>query len=43
MSLLFLSLETRLEEEHMLAIHGDAYRAYARRVGRFFPTIGRLS
>lgn len=34
--------QTRLEEGHLLAMHGDAYRAYASRVGRFLPGIGRL-
>jgi protein-S-isoprenylcysteine O-methyltransferase Ste14 len=34
--------QVRLEEEHLLARHGEAYRAYAARVGRFFPGIGRL-
>lgn len=34
--------QTRLEERHLLAMHGDAYRAYAARVGRFLPGIGRL-
>jgi protein-S-isoprenylcysteine O-methyltransferase Ste14 len=36
-----LALQTRLEEAHLLAMHGDAYRSYARRVGRFLPGIGR--
>ncbi len=35
--------QARLEEEHLLAMHGDAYRAYATRVGRFLPGVGRLS
>ena len=30
------------EEEYLLRTYGDAYRAYARRVGRFLPGIGRL-
>jgi protein-S-isoprenylcysteine O-methyltransferase Ste14 len=32
----------RIEEPHLLRAHGDAYRAYARRVGRFAPGIGCL-
>jgi protein-S-isoprenylcysteine O-methyltransferase Ste14 len=38
-----VSRQTRLEEEHLLAMHGGAYRAYAARVGRFLPGVGRLS
>ena len=38
-----LALQERLVEEPYLArTHGDAYREYARRVGRFLPWIGRL-
>jgi protein-S-isoprenylcysteine O-methyltransferase Ste14 len=37
-----LMVQARLEEEHLIALHGDAYRAYARRVGRFVPGSGRL-
>jgi protein-S-isoprenylcysteine O-methyltransferase Ste14 len=33
----------RVEEPHLVAVHGDAYRAYARAVGRFLPGVGRLS
>jgi protein-S-isoprenylcysteine O-methyltransferase Ste14 len=35
-------IHTRLEERHLLALHGDAYRSYAAGVGRFVPGIGRL-
>jgi protein-S-isoprenylcysteine O-methyltransferase Ste14 len=38
-----VSRQTRLEERHLLALHGDAYRGYASRVGRFFPVVGRLA
>ena len=31
-----------VEEPHLLRTHGDAYAAYAARVGRFLPGIGRL-
>lgn len=42
---LVLSLQVqvrRVEEPYLLAQHGDAYRSYATRVGRFAPRIGRL-
>jgi len=32
----------RVEEPHLLGAHGEAYRAYACRVGRFVPGVGRL-
>ncbi len=38
-----LGLQVRLEEEHLLALHGARYREYASRVGRFVPGVGRLS
>jgi protein-S-isoprenylcysteine O-methyltransferase Ste14 len=42
-SLVGLELQTRLvEEPYLLRTHGDAYRSYARRVGRFVPALGRL-
>ena len=31
----------RVEEPHLQALHGDAYRAYCRSVGRFVPRLGR--
>ena len=31
------------EERYLLRAYGDAYRAYARRVGRFLPRMGRLA
>jgi protein-S-isoprenylcysteine O-methyltransferase Ste14 len=39
---LLVSLQTRLEEAHMLALHGKTYRAYAARVGRFVPGLGLM-
>jgi protein-S-isoprenylcysteine O-methyltransferase Ste14 len=33
----------RIEEPYLLGAHGDAYRVYARRVGRFVPGVGRLA
>jgi protein-S-isoprenylcysteine O-methyltransferase Ste14 len=38
-----LELQTRaVEEPYLLAAHGGEYRAYASRVGRFLPGVGRL-
>jgi protein-S-isoprenylcysteine O-methyltransferase Ste14 len=36
-------LVRRVEEPHLLVVHGESYRAYARSVGRFVPRIGRLA
>ena len=37
-----VQLQVRLvEEPHLQVVHGDAYREYARRVGRLLPLIGR--
>jgi protein-S-isoprenylcysteine O-methyltransferase Ste14 len=38
-----VAVQARLEEAHLARLHGDVYRAYAGRVGRFLPGIGRLS
>jgi protein-S-isoprenylcysteine O-methyltransferase Ste14 len=39
-----LELQVRfIEEPYLRRAHGDAYRAYASRVGRFMPGIGRLT
>ncbi|MEI6402260.1 MAG: isoprenylcysteine carboxylmethyltransferase family protein [Actinomycetota bacterium] len=38
-----LEIQVRLvEEPYLVSTHGDQYRAYARRVGRFAPGIGRI-
>jgi protein-S-isoprenylcysteine O-methyltransferase Ste14 len=38
-----LELQVRaVEEPYLLRTHGDAYRHYAARVGRFVPGVGRL-
>jgi len=38
-----LEIQVRLvEEPYLVATHGDAYRAYASRVGRFAPRLGCL-
>lgn len=38
-----IELQTRLvEEPYLTRTHGEAYRDYARRVGRFLPPLGRL-
>lgn len=34
---LLLHLKARNEERHLLTLHGDAYRAYISRTGRFLP------
>jgi protein-S-isoprenylcysteine O-methyltransferase Ste14 len=39
---LLIALQARLEERHLLAVHGERYRAYAARVGRLVPGIGVL-
>ena len=41
-ALLIVSLQVRLEERNLAAIHGSAYMSYASRVGRFVPWLGRL-
>jgi protein-S-isoprenylcysteine O-methyltransferase Ste14 len=38
-----VSRQVRLEERHLLALHGAAYGRYASRVGRFVPGVGRLA
>jgi protein-S-isoprenylcysteine O-methyltransferase Ste14 len=39
-----LELQVRaVEEPYLLRTHGDRYRAYASRVGRFVPGVGRIS
>jgi len=36
-------IQVRLvEEPYLRRVHGDAYRRYATRTGRFLPWIGRL-
>src|SRR5262249_12302645 len=37
-----VAIQARLEEAHLARLHGDRYLAYARRVGRFVPALGRL-
>ncbi len=38
-----IQIQVRLvEEPHLIATHGDAYRSYASRTGRFLPLIGRM-
>lgn len=38
-----LELQVRaVEEPYLIRTHGEAYRAYASRVGRFVPGVGRL-
>jgi protein-S-isoprenylcysteine O-methyltransferase Ste14 len=35
-----IAIQVRLEEAHLLRMHGDPYVTYATRVGRFLPSIG---
>ncbi|GLZ09426.1 hypothetical protein Acsp03_68920 [Actinomadura sp. NBRC 104412] len=43
LSVAVIQLQVRaVEEPYLLRVHGDAYRGYAARVGRFLPGIGRL-
>jgi protein-S-isoprenylcysteine O-methyltransferase Ste14 len=39
---LAIRLQVVFEEQHLAAMHGAAYVAYAARTGRFVPLIGRL-
>jgi len=41
-ALILVSLQVRLEERNLVRLHGNAYTAYAARVGRFLPWLGRL-
>ena len=36
---LLTQIKARTEEEHLLAIHGDAYRDYRARTGAFLPRL----
>ncbi len=36
-----VGIRTRREERHLLTSHGDDYRTYASKVGRFVPGLGR--
>jgi protein-S-isoprenylcysteine O-methyltransferase Ste14 len=40
-TVLGIRLAVAREEGHLVSVYGDAYRAYARRVGRFLPHFGR--
>ena len=41
---LALQVQTRaVEEPHLRRVHGERYAAYAARVGRFLPGVGRLT
>lgn len=37
LSYLLINIQTRLEEEHLLKIHGNSYLDYRKRTGRFLP------
>jgi len=38
--LVLMQLKARHEEQHLLRAHGEAYRTYVARTGRFFPRFG---
>jgi len=40
-TVLGIRLAVAREEDHLASVYGDAYRAYARRVGRFLPRLVR--
>jgi protein-S-isoprenylcysteine O-methyltransferase Ste14 len=40
---ILIAVQARLEERHLLSVHGAAYRVYASRVGRFVPGLGTLA
>ncbi len=45
LAMLFVALEIQVrlvEEPYLLRAHGDSYRQYAARVGRFVPGLGRI-
>ena len=42
LALALVGVQTRCEEEHLGKLHGDRYRAYVARVGRFLPLVGRM-
>jgi protein-S-isoprenylcysteine O-methyltransferase Ste14 len=41
-TLLLIRMRTRIEEEHLIARFGDAYRDYMKQTGRFLPRSSRL-
>lgn len=41
-AVLMVGIQVRLEEQHLLRLHGDGYARYANRVGRFVPGVGLL-
>jgi protein-S-isoprenylcysteine O-methyltransferase Ste14 len=45
LAVLLFSIEVQVrlvEEPHLIAVHGDRYAQYGRRVGRFVPRLGRF-
>jgi len=41
-AVVLMMLQSRLEETHLVSLHGASYVRYASRVGRFLPAVGRL-
>ena len=42
-TIVLIAVQTRFEERHLVELHGEAYIAYAQRVGRFLPGVGKLA
>jgi len=41
-AMIFVSIQARLEEQFLLESHGETYRHYAQKVGRFVPGLGYI-
>jgi protein-S-isoprenylcysteine O-methyltransferase Ste14 len=37
-----IAMQVRLEEQHLLHLHGRTYAEYAAKVGRFVPGVGKI-
>lgn len=42
LAVVLIAVQVRFEEQHLSRMHGAEYAAYAARVGRFVPWLGRL-
>lgn len=40
-TIVLIAVQTRFEEKHLVELHGEKYIAYAQRVGRFLPGVGK--